>query len=253
MLHPRIIPCLLIQDGGLVKTVRFGNEIYLGDPINAVKIFNEKEVDEIIILDISATPNNLPPNLSLIEEIAGECFMPVAYGGGIRNIKDAKNILSLGVEKIIINTVAASNYQFVTELVEMIGSQSVIVSMDVKKTIFGGYKVLIESGKKAINHPPIEYAVLMQSLGVGELFVNSIDRDGTMQGYDVNLIREISEIVDIPVIACGGAGTLDHLSEVLKKGKASAAAAASIFVFQGKHKAVLITYPNSEQLMKLSS
>lgn len=253
MLYPRIIPCLLIKDDELVKTVRYKDDIYLGDPINAVKIFNEKEVDEIIVLDISATRNNRSPNLNIIEEIASECFMPLAYGGGIKSIKDAKSVLSLGIEKLVINTAAALNYSFISELVDMIGSQSVIISIDVKKNIFGKYKIFIEAGRKAIDLSPVEYSAKMQSLGAGELFINSIDRDGTMQGYDLNLIAQISEAVNTPVIACGGAGTLDHISDALKIGKASAAAAGSMFVFQGKHKAVLINYPNPTQLKSILS
>ncbi len=239
----RIIPVLLIKDGGLVKSVQFKKYKYVGDPINAVKIFNEKEVDEIVILDISASKEKREPNMEMISDIASEAFMPLAYGGGITTIEQVKNILYQGVEKVVFNTSALFNEKLITECATTFGSSSTVVSIDVKKNIFGKYKVYANSGNKNTGLDVIGFAQKMQNIGAGELFLNSIDRDGTYKGYDLELIKMVSEKVDIPVIACGGASNEDDLVKAIKQGGASASAAGSLFVFQGTHKAVLINYP----------
>ena len=248
MLTNRVIPSLLIKDKGLVKTVKFNNPKYVGDPINAVKIFNDKEVDELVILDITATAERRKPDFEYIADIASEAFMPFGYGGGIRAVEDVKRLLSMGVEKVIINSKAVEDPDFVKEVADVIGSQSVVVSIDVKKSLLGKYIIYSNGGKKKSNLDLIDYIKKVQSLGAGELFINSIDRDGTLNGFDIELIRTITEQMSIPVIACGGAGRLEDLKEAINKGGASAVAAGSIFVFHGKHRAVLIDYPAVEKL-----
>jgi len=251
MLNTRVIPCLLLKGRGLVKTVRFKDPKYIGDPINAVRIFNDKEVDELVFLDITATIENRKPQFDLIADIATECFMPFGYGGGIRSLDDAKRILKLGAEKIVVNTFALENPGFIREASEVFGSQSVVVSMDVKRKSSGEYALYSHSGTRNTGVDPLEFAKKVEELGAGELFVNSIDRDGTMQGYDVELIKLISENVDLPVIACGGAGKLQDLQEAIELGKASAVSAGSMFVFHGPHRAVLINYPSQADLKRL--
>lgn len=248
MIRTRVIPCLLLRNLGLVKTVKFKDPKYLGDPINVIKIFNEKEVDELVFLDISATVENKRPPLALLVNIASECFMPLGYGGGIRNLEDVKTILNIGVEKVIINSYAVENPDFVRAAADLAGSQSVVVSIDVKRSLLGKYEVYTRSGTRATGLDPIRFAVEMKQRGAGEILLNAIDRDGTMQGYDLELIKRVSMAVDIPVVACGGAGNVQHLGEAVKLGGASAAAAGSMFVFQGPHRAVLISYPTPKEL-----
>lgn len=250
-MRPRVIPCLLLRGQGLVKTVCFRNAKYVGDPVNTVKIFNEKEVDEIVILDITATAENRAPSMDLISEIAGEAFMPVAYGGGIQSSADAQKIIGAGIEKIVLNTIAVENPSVISQLADAIGSQSVVISVDVKKTLWGGFEVYTRAGRKATGLDPVRFCARVQELGAGEILLNAIDRDGTMQGYDVLLIKKVSQEVDIPVIACGGAGNLHHFKEALRDGGAAAVAAGSYFVFQGKHRAVLISYPTASELAQL--
>lgn len=253
MLLKRVIPCLLLKNKGLVKTVNFKNPTYIGDPINAVKIFNEKEVDELIFLNIDATLNNLPPPYELIKDISSECFMPFCYGGGIKNIDQIGKIINSGAEKISINSEAFYNPKFVEEAVKLFGSSTIVASVDIKKNIFGKNQCYINGGRKNTKLEPSKYIKRLEELGVGEIILNSIDKDGTMQGYDIALINKISNLVNIPVIAIGGAGNLSHVEEVLKRGNASAAAAGSIFVFHGKHKAVLISYPDHKTIKALTS
>jgi imidazole glycerol-phosphate synthase subunit HisF len=253
VIHSRVIPYLLLKDKGLVKTVKFKTPKYLGDPRNVVKIFNEKEVDELIILDILATPEKRSIQFDLIQEIVSEAFMPVAYGGGIRNIDDARKVLALGVEKIVINTYAIENPSFIREVADLLGSQSVVVCMDVKKNFVGKYKVFTHGGRKAFVLDPATVAKQMEKAGAGELVVNSIERDGTMMGYDLELIRSVVNSVNIPVIACGGAGRVDDFRDAIKKGGASAVAAGSFFVFEGRHRAVLISYPEQAELKRVLS
>ncbi len=248
MLRTRIIPTLLLKGQGLVKTMKFKDPKYVGDPINAIKIFNDKEVDELVLLDITATGERRGPNFKIIEEVASECFMPLGYGGGINSLEDAKRILALGVEKIIVNTAAVENPSLVARLADSVGSQSVVVSVDVKKSLFGKYEVFTRSGTSNTKLDPAIYAQELEKMGAGELLLNSIDRDGLMTGYDVSLIKKVTGAVGIPVIACGGAGTLDHFGPAVKEGGASALAAGSMFVFQGKHRAVLISYPERARL-----
>lgn len=247
MRRVRVIPILLIKDGGLVKSVKFKDYKYVGDPINAVKIFNDKEVDEIVILDISASAARTSPNLKAIKEIAGEAFMPLAYGGGITTLEQIKQLIAAGVEKIVLNNSAYNNSKLISEAASWIGSQSVVVSIDVRKNIFGKYKVYILNGSKSTGIDPIEYAVNMESAGAGEIFLNSIDRDGTFDGYDLDLVEKVSKAVSIPVVAIGGAGKTEDFSDAIAKG-ASAVGAGSLFVFQRPHKAVLISYPSQQEL-----
>lgn len=253
MVSARVIPCLLLRNTGLVKTVKFKRPVYLGDPRNVVRIFNEKEVDELVILDILATSENRKPQFDLLEEIVSEAFMPVSYGGGINDLEDAKKILKLGVEKIVMNTYAIRCPRFIEETADVVGSQSVVVSLDVRRNLRGKYTLYSSSGQKKEKVDPFEFAIQVEKLGAGELLINSIDRDGTMSGYDIGLIRMISESVTIPVIACGGAGSIDHFVEALKYGQASAVAAGSFFVFQGNHRAVLISYPKFDTLQEISN
>ncbi|MNK10374.1 Imidazole glycerol phosphate synthase subunit HisF [compost metagenome] len=246
----RIIPVLLIQDGGLVKSIKFKNHKYVGDPINAVKIFNEKEVDEIVILDISATREKRSPDLNMIKEIAGEAFMPLAYGGGITSIEQVKDILYQGVEKVIFNKSAFTNEALIKETAKRFGSSSIVVSIDVKSNWIGKQYVYTDGGKNNTGLDVLQYAQKMEKLGAGEIFLNSVDRDGTYKGFDLELIKKISNIVNIPVVACGGAKDEDDLISAIHEGKASAAAAGSLFVYQGVHRAVLINYPNWNKIQE---
>jgi cyclase len=248
VIRPRVIPALLLKGQGLVKTVKFKDPRYLGDPINIVRIFNDKEVDELIFLDITATNEARRPPFELLGKITSECFMPLGYGGGIHSMDDIKTLLGLGIEKVIMNTQAVENPAFITEVAEYAGSQAVVVSMDVKKGFLGKYEVVTHSGKVGTGLDPIQHALEMEKRGAGELFVNSIERDGTMQGYDLDLIRRVADAVQVPVIACGGAGNTRHLAEAIRQGGASAAAAGSMFVFQGPLRGVLISYPSQEEL-----
>lgn len=247
MKRVRVIPALLIQKGGLVKSVKFKDHKYIGDPINAVKIFNEKEVDEIVILDISATAEKRGPNIRQIKELASEAFMPMGYGGGITKLEEIKELITIGVEKVIINTSAYNNSQLISDGAKYTGSQSIVVSIDVKKNIWGKYKVYVQNGSKNTNLDPVEYAKKMENAGAGELFLNAIDRDGTFSGYDTELIKLISAGVNIPLVAIGGGATVEDFAKAIENG-ASAVSAGSMFVFQGPHRAVLISYPKQQEL-----
>lgn len=236
---------------GLVKTVKFEDPKYVGDPINAIKIFNEKEIDELVFLDITATRENRAPNFELISKIAGECFMPFAYGGGIRNIEDIKKLFSIGVEKAVINTYGFLNPEFIRQAAKKFGSQSIVVSIDVKRNE-NRREVMINNGKKGTGISPQDAARKMEEMGAGEILLNSVDNDGAMSGYDLELIKEVSESVNIPVIACGGAGKIADFKSAIDAG-ASAVAAGSMFVFVGSYKAVLINYPSPAELKEISS
>ena len=248
MLKTRVIPCLLLRNRALVKTIKFKHPCYVGDPINTVRIYNEKEVDELIFLDITATPNGQEPPYELIAEIASECFMPFTYGGGVRRLDQMKRIFSLGVEKVAINSHAAAHPAFIREAADAFGSQSIVVSIDVKKKRFGGYGVYTRGGAQSIKRDPVDYAVELERIGAGEILLTSIDRDGTMDGYDIALIKRVSSAVGIPLIACGGAGCLEDFREAVQQGGASAVAAGSMVVYQGKHRAVLINFPTRDDL-----
>jgi|TARA_B110000438_G_scaffold64796_1_gene65320 cyclase len=252
MLYPRIIPSLLIHKKGLVKTVNFTNPKYVGDPINAVKIFNEKSVDELIITDIDATVNNNEPDYSLIEKIAMECRMPLCYGGGIKNAEQAKRIFNLGVEKISISSSAINNPSIISELSESVGSQSLVVVLDIKKKYLStNYNVLINNGKDKTGINLTSFVSSLQALGAGEIVLNSIDRDGSMQGYDYKAIDQVRANTTLPLTVLGGAGNLSHIEDLISKYGIIGAAAGSIFVFKGKYKAVLINYPNEKEKMNL--
>lgn len=248
MLKTRVMPCLLLRNRGLVKTVKFKTPAYIGDPINTIRIFNEKEVDELILLDITATVENKEVNYQIISEVASECFMPLTYGGGIKTVESAKKIFSIGVEKIAINASAVENPCFIKEMADVFGSQSVVVSIDVKKTLLGKYLVFAKGGRESTKNDPVEWAKNAENLGAGEILLTSIDRDGTFEGYDIELIRRVSSAVNIPVIACGGAGKIDDLADAVSQGGAAAVAAGSMVVYQGINRAVLINFPTRKEL-----
>ena len=252
MLKVRVIPSLLLKNGGLVKTVRFRNPVYVGDPINAVKIFNDKEVDELAFLDIGATPEGRGPDFRLLAAIAAEAFMPFSYGGGVRSVADIRSLLALGIEKVILNTAAFEDERLVSEAAEVAGSSSVVVSIDVGSDIFRRRRVKVAGGRRTVPGDPIAFAKDMERRGAGELLLNSIDRDGTGAGYDVQLVSDVASAVGIPVVALGGAATLSHFREAVDVG-ASGVAAGSMFVFHGPHRAVLISYPEYKAMEKLFS
>ena len=247
MLRPRIIPSLLIKDKGLVKTVNFKNPIYVGDPINAVRIFNEKEVDELAIFDIDATHLNKEPDYSLIERLANQSMMPLCYGGGVKTVEQAQRIFSLGIEKIALSSAVIINPNLITQISDRVGSQSMIVVLDVKKKLFGGYEVYINNGKKATGINPFKFVEQAQRLGAGEIVINCIDRDGLMNGYDLDLIKKVRDKITLPMTVLGGAGSLDDIKKVIDEHGVIGVAAGSLFVFKGPYKAVLINYPNLEQ------
>lgn len=251
MLRKRIIPVLLLSGRGLVKTVNFDQAKYVGDPINAVRIFNEKEVDELVFLDIQATKENRLPDFDLVEKIAAECFMPFAYGGGVRNLEQMSRLFSLGVEKVILNNILFENLELLKRAADKFGCQSVIASIDVKKNFWGKKLVYNHLTKSVVKIEPHELAQKVENAGAGEIIVNSVDHDGLQTGYDGELISRISSSVSIPVVACGGASSLEDMARVIKESGASAAAAGSFFVFKGKHRAVLITYPLVSEIDQL--
>lgn len=251
MHRPRVIPCLLLHQGGLVKTVQFSRPRYIGDPINTVRIFNEKEVDELLILDIDATVDDRPPLFDLLEEIVGEAFMPICYGGGVKSLEQMYRLFRLGIEKISISSAALNDLALIQNAVQEFGKQAVVVTLDLKERRLGkAYCITTHNGKVRVPGDPLEVAKRMEDAGAGELILNFVDRDGTMQGYDLNYIREIARHLHIPVVALGGAGDVQDIRDVIACG-ASAAAAGSLFVFYGKHRAVLINYPSSEELESL--
>lgn len=248
MIDVRVIPCLLLLRGGLVKTRRFAEPKYVGDPLNAVRTFNEKGVDELMFLDIGATPSGREPDMDVIKGIAAECFMPFAYGGGITTVDQAGSILSSGVEKVVLNNSAFRSPRLIRGCADSFGSQAVVVSIDVKTALIGRYSVRACDAKFSI--PAIEHAKRAADHGAGEILLTSVDREGTGSGYDTNLIAEISSAVDIPVIANGGAGSAKDFRKAVDAG-AAAVSAGSLFVFYGKHRAVLITYPDRQELAEV--
>jgi cyclase len=248
MLRSRLIPCLLIQNGGLVKTVRFGNPKYVGDPINAVRIFNEKEVDELIVVDIDASRNNREPNYTLIAHLASECRMPLCYGGGIKTMAQLEHIIGLGVEKVAIGAAAVAQPELITQAATRVGSQSVVVVIDVKTTgLFSKKEVVTHNATQLTGLDPIAFARRAESLGAGEIVLNSVDRDGEMNGYDLDLIDQVRDVVTLPLTVMGGAGSLTHIQELIRRYGIIGAAAGSLFVFKGKYRAVLINYPNRSE------
>lgn len=254
MLRPRIIPCLLVHQGGLVKTQGFKDPKYVGDPINAVRIFNEKEADELMVLDIDASVKKVEPDFGLIAKLAAECRMPLCYGGGITTAEQAARIVDMGVEKVAVSATAIANPAILTEMAAAVGRQSVVAVIDVRKRtgLFAkGYEVCTHNGKTIHKHAPVVLAKQLQDAGAGEIVVNSIDRDGLMQGYDLNLASQFKQALKVPVTFLGGAGSLDHLGDLISKLGVVGAAAGSLFVFKGKYRAVLINYPTPEQKIKL--
>lgn len=243
MLRPRIIPCLLVKNKGLVKTVNFDSPKYVGDPINAVKIFNEKEVDELIVLDIDATSQNREPDYVMIKNLAAECRMPFCYGGGVTTVEQVMKLINLGVEKVALSATILGNPAIVKEIAKAVGSQSVVAVLDIKKVgLFGKYEIFTHNGRKSTGKNPVEFAKLIESYGIGEIVINSIDLDGTMKGYDLNLVDKIRDAVNVPITVIGGAGSVDDLKSLTKRFGVIGASAGSLFVFKGKYKAVLINY-----------
>jgi cyclase len=250
MIQARVIPCLLLRGNGLVKTKKFKDAVYIGDPVNAVRLFSDKEADEIVILDIDASREGREPNYELIAEMAGEAFMPVAYGGGVRNLEQIRRLIRSGVEKVVINSVATESTDTIRAAVEIFGSQAIVGAVDVRRKLFGGYAVVAKSATESTKLNLQEHIQNLVQAGVGELFISDVDRDGCMTGYDMALVRSVAQ-APVPVVVCGGAGTLEHLREAVLGGGASAVAAGSMFVFHGKHRAVLINYPKAAELEKI--
>jgi imidazole glycerol-phosphate synthase subunit HisF len=250
MFRPRVIPVLLLKKSGLVKSINFKNHKYIGDPINAVKIFNDLKADELVFLDILASKEKRKVSLDFVKNVGSEANMPFGVGGGIKSIDDIREIISAGAEKVILNTHAFLNPNFIKEASDEFGSSTITVSIDVKKTLFKGKRVFIYSGTKMTKLDPIKYSKIVEEMGAGEIIINSIDNDGVMEGYDIDLIKEISQNVSIPVVALGGAGDLNHFAEAIDTGFASAVAAGSKFVYQGSRRAVLVNYPSKEVLNK---
>ncbi len=251
MMRPRVIPVLLLKDGGLYKTLRFKDPKYVGDPINTLRIFCEKEVDEVVVLDIAATAERRGPQIDVLRDLASECFMPLAYGGGIRSVEQVRQLMALGIEKVVLNTAAIEDPKLISRIADYTGSSSTLVSIDVRKKLLGGYEVYTNGGRNRTGLDPAEAARTAERHGAGEILVNAIDRDGTMEGYDIALVRNVTEAVSIPVIACGGAGKLSDLQAAIGNGRADAAAAGAMFVYQGRHRAVLISYPSPAEIEEL--
>jgi len=254
MLRPRIIPCLLIHQGGLVKTQGFKNPIYVGDPINAVKIFNEKEADELVVLDIDATVKGREPDFALIAKLAAECRMPLCYGGGVTSSEQAARIVDMGVEKVAVSSAALFNPSLLTDIATAVGSQSVVAVLDVRKKsgyFSNGYEVCTHNAKITHKLNPITLASQLQDAGAGEIMINSVDRDGMMLGYDLDLASHIRQSLRVPVTFMGGAGSLEHMQQLISKLDIVGAAAGSLFVFKGKYRAVLINYPTADQKTQL--
>jgi imidazole glycerol-phosphate synthase subunit HisF len=245
MLRPRIIPCLLVKNGGLVKTVQFDKPKYVGDPINAVRIFNEKEVDELVVLDIDATVQNREPNYTMIANLAAECRMPLCYGGGVKTGEQIQRIISLGVEKVALSASAVQTPELISEAAEQVGSQSVVLVMDVKKSgLLQRYEVFTHNGAKKTGLDPVRFAKQAEALGVGEIVLNSIDQDGVMKGYDLDLISQVRNATSLPMTVLGGAGSLNDIANLIRAFGVIGAAAGSLFVFKGVYRAVLINYPS---------
>lgn len=244
MLRARVIPCLLVHKGGLFKTVGFGKPKYVGDPLNAVRIFNEKEVDELTVLDIDATAEKREPNYALIRNLAAECRMPLCYGGGVSSVEQFQRIISLGVEKVAVSSAAIANPQLVAQASERVGRQSVVVVLDVRRTGRGDYEAYTHNGSKAAGRGVADLAAEFERLGAGEVVVNSIDRDGAMKGYDLELVQQVRQAITLPLTILGGAGSLQNIAELVRRFGIIGAAAGSLFVFKGVYRAVLINYPS---------
>ncbi len=253
MLRTRVIPCLLSRNESLVKTIQFGRFGYIGDPANTCRIFNELEVDELAFLDITASREKRDPNYKLLSEIANECFMPVSYGGGISSVEIAEKIFKVGIEKVILNTHALSSPELITKIAKAFGSQSVIISIDVKASVFGTKQCRGLSGTHNSHKNPIEWAKEVQDRGAGEILLTSIDREGTWDGFDIELLKKVTNAVSIPVIAHGGAGSIADIGDAVHQGGASAVALGSMVVYQKKGMGVLVNFPDETQLKKVLS
>lgn len=251
MLRARVSPCLLVHNRGLVKTVKFKEPKYVGDPINAVKIFNEKEVDELIVLDIDATIENKAPDYQMIKHIANESRMPLCYGGGVKTAQQAQEIIKLGVEKVAISSEALSNPSILKEMADIVGKQSVVVVLDVKKSLFGNYEIYTHNGNKKVKKKLEQVIYELEQIGVGEFVINSIDQDGLMNGYDMKLADKVRELASVPLTILGGAGSPDDILKLIEKFKIIGASAGSLFVFKGVYKAVLINYLDQDSLDKI--
>ena len=250
-IRPRVIPILLLKGMGLVKTTQFKNPKYVGDPVNAIKIFNDKMVDELVFLDIEATKQGKEPNFSIIEDFASECFMPICYGGGVHSMKAVQKLFFIGIEKVSFNTALVRQPEVIKEASREFGAQSIVASIDIGQDWLKRKKPYLLGASKKVNKTPVEYAKYVEDLGVGEILLTAIYREGMRDGYDLELMNEIAEAVSIPVIANGGAGTSEHLMDTLQKTQVSAVAAGTLFVFKGPHKAVLINYPDLRQFENL--
>ena len=247
-LRTRVIPVLLLRDESLVKTVRFDKFSYVGDPCNTVRIFNELEVDELMFLDITASREGRGPNLTLLADIADECFMPLGYGGGVQSVAQAKSVFDIGFEKICVNTAAFDRPELLTELARQYGSQAVVASIDVKSGLLGRATVRSQSGRRNTGRDPVSWAVEVERRGAGEILLTSIDREGSWEGFDLDLVNRVADAVSIPVIAHGGAGSVEDIGRVVKQARASAVALGSLVVFQRQGMGVLVNFPDARQL-----
>lgn len=246
----RVIPVLLLRGRGLVKTVKFKDPTYIGDPVNSVRIFNEKEVDELVFLDIFATKEGRGPDFDLLADIAGEAFMPMAYGGGLSSLDQIRKVFSLGFEKVVIDSAAYDGGELIRQASAVFGAQSIVGCVDVRRTLLGRYVLYSHSGRTRQPRGLVDHVKDLEQQGVGEIIVNAIDREGTQSGYDLKMIREVASAVQVPVVACGGAGSLDHMAAAVNEAGATAVAAGSLFVFVGPLRAVLINYPPRDELAK---
>lgn len=253
MLKTRVIPCLQLVGDSLVKTIKFKTPNYIGDPINTVRIFNELEVDELCFLDIRASLEQRKPNIGILHQISNECFMPLSYGGGITDFETAKKIFSIGFEKVVVNTHAARELSLISNISEHFGAQAMVASIDVKKNVWGRYNVFINDGSEKIDKDVIAWAQELESAGAGEILLTSMDRDGTWSGFDIDITKRVSESVKVPVIANGGAGSVEHIAEAVKNGKASAVALGSMIVYQQKGMGVLVNFPDKAKLKEVIS
>ena len=251
MIRNRVIPILLLKNKGLYKTFKFKDTKYVGDPVNAIKIFNDIMVDELVFLDITASKEKRSPNMVVIRDIASEWFMPLCYGGSVNSVEMIREILNVRVEKVCLNTNAVKNPMLIKDAANFFGSSTIVVSVDVKKNLFGKYSVYINGGEEKTNLNPVDWALKIEELGAGEIILNSIDRDGTMLGYDIPLLHSVTSKVNIPVVAAGGASSMNDFSMALKEANVAAVAAGAFFVFHGKHRAVLISYPNESEIDEL--
>lgn len=254
MLRPRIIPCLLVHNGGLVKTTKFATPKYIGDPLNAVRIFNEMAVDELMVIDIDATPHSKSPNEKLIAELAAECRMPFCYGGGVKNVEQVERLISIGVEKVALSSVLIDNPDLLSQAAERVGRQSIVAVIDVKKTgLFRKNTVVTHRGAKNTGLDPLNHAMMLEKMGAGEIVINSVDHDGAMQGYDLELADAMRNVTNVPLTILGGAGSMADIKALVSKHPIIGAAAGSLFVFKGKFRAVLINYPALSERDELAS